>query len=51
MITYTKKTLITYLDAVDSVGTAFANAVFAKITQLVAEGKPTVLTHLILQTI
>jgi hypothetical protein len=39
MITYTKKTLITYLDAVDSVGTAFANAVFAKITQLVAEGK------------
>lgn len=39
MATYTKKTLVTYLATVDEVGTAYANAVFAKIMQLVAEGK------------
>lgn len=39
MTTYTKKTLVTYSVPVDEVGTAYANAIFEKIYQLVAEGK------------
>lgn len=39
MTTYTKKTLITYSKRVDDLGNAYVNALFAKINQLVTEGK------------
>jgi hypothetical protein len=39
MTTYTKNTLVTYVQSVDAVGSQYVTSVFNKATQLVAEGK------------
>jgi hypothetical protein len=39
MTTYTKKTIVTYLDTVDNVSAAYVSEVLTKITQLVSEEK------------